>query len=268
VNQYVLTRSSFSAEVDLAENKRRLEMLRAITVPSMRAQDIEHPLRWIVLIDPSDPLLNERIDALHESRARIIVKSSEGMVVRGGPDRPWGPWKKHIDWRDSVLTTRLDDDDAIAPWFTREVRAVAETLSARAVLVFPEGWRVMGDQAEHVRYNVPMFSSLFAPRGDHATINDVGHLSAAKLARITLIEKGPAWVWVRHDMSRSHQNMRRSISLAGEDMRTLPSELTSAFPVDWEFVSKLPQKGPPEPDMKQPMDLDAVFDPRSAEVHS
>jgi len=96
MRHYVLTRSSFAPEVGLDEIRFRLELLRRICVPALRAQTSRH-WGWIVLVDPRDPMLKERTAILESANAPWLwIRSSEGMTVRGGPDAPRGPWARYI----------------------------------------------------------------------------------------------------------------------------------------------------------------------------
>lgn len=255
MRHYVLTRSSFAPEVGLDEIRFRLELLRRICVPSLQEQT-DRNWGWIVLINPKDPVLEERTAILKSANAPwLFVRSSEDMIVRGGPDAPRGPWAKPMRADQSRLTTRLDDDDALAPNALETVRRVAKEWEKkggrRHVFSFSDGWRVMGPMAERVTYDVPTFSSLYSPRGDKAIVNDVAHLSAKKLAPLTSATHDPMWMWIRHDVSRSHQNMRRDKTGKAGGMLPHTEEMRATFPtVDWDFVESIPQKGEAVSDMK------------------
>jgi len=270
MRHYLLTRSSFAPTVSIEENRRRIELLAHVTVPAIKAQESKD-FAWIVLINPRDPLLEERRAAIMSAGLKYtVIKSSEDMIARGGPDKPWGPWKKHIKWDQVTLTTRMDDDDALAPFAMRVVRERAEAWDPARPTVWslPAGYRVMGMFAERVLYTVPMFCTYQAPVHDHRTINTVGHLSAAMLAPLQPATKKPAWLWVRHDLTRSHQNMRRGLSMAGNDMELVTDAMRAEFPgVDWDLITSLPQKGAPLPDKTWSIDPPGtLFDPRSARI--
>jgi len=255
MRHYVLTRSSFAPQVGIDEIRFRLELLRRICVPSLQEQT-DRNWGWIVLVNLKDPMLKERTAILESAGVPWLwIKSSEGMTVRGGPDAPRGPWDRYMRKDQSRLTTRLDDDDALAPNALETVRRAAEKWERRRgtrhVFSFSDGWRVMGPLAERVTYDTPTFSSLYAPKGDVAIINDVAHLSAKKLAPLTSATHDPMWMWIRHDASRSHQNMRRDRTGKAGGMLPHTEEMRVAFPtVDWDFVESIPQKGEAVSDMK------------------
>lgn len=249
MRHYILTRSAFAPSVAPEENRRRLALLAGVTVPSLRAQT-NRDLTWIVLIDPTDPNLDERVAAIESAGLPTLIRPAGRMELRKGPDRPQSAaWGEAIAWRRGpVLTTRLDDDDAFVPEALAWVRAAAEGVGRmrQVVLTFPSGWRLAGQLVERVTYKVPMFSSLLTQR--RSTINDVCHLAAARLGRMAAVTNEPAWLWVRHDMTRSHPNMRRSPNTSGHRLGPVTDELRARFPIDWPLVESLPQRGPIAPD--------------------
>ena len=240
MRHYILTRSAFGETVDLAENRLRLELLRRVTAPSLAAQTNRN-VTWIVLTAPDDPLADERRAILESAGLPLMVGSAAGMILRGHPDKPYGPWAKYVEWGQVTLTTRLDDDDALAPWVLAAIRAAAEKVNARKRVVWnlPDGWRVAGPMAERAHWSIPMFSTLQAPAGDKTTIMAVNHLGARRLGRLRPVTQEPAWLWIRHAFTRSSylgswapKNWRR-------EAKPITPELRAAFPVDWEFVESL-----------------------------
>ena len=177
------------------------------------------------------------------------------MLRRGGADKPQTPvWAANIDWTNGpILTTRLDDDDAFVPDAMAWVRAAAESVkpNSRIVWTLPAGWRVAGTLVERVTYPVPMFCTLQVPAKQRAVINDVSHLSAARLGPMRVATNEPAWLWVRHDLTRSNTNMRPGFSIGGLGMEELTAELLGRFPIDWELVKSLPQRGKVIPDKER-----------------
>jgi hypothetical protein len=251
MRHYVLTRSAFGPEVRRAENRRRLALLQGVCARAMAAQT-NRDVSWIVLVDEHDPFLEERTAAILSSGLTCIIKPAGQMLRRGGADRPQSPvWGQSIEWTDGpILTTRLDDDDAFVPDALAWIRAAAEAVkpSSRIVWSLPAGWRVAGKLVERVTYPVPMFCTLQVPAVRRMVINDVPHLSAGRLAPIRVATNEPAWLWVRHDMTRSNTNMRPGFSIGGLGMEALTADLLGRFPIDWDLVQSLPQRGKVIPD--------------------
>ena len=240
MRHYILTRSAFGASVTIKENRHRLELLRRITVPSLAAQT-NRDLTWIVLVAPDDPLADERRAALEAAGIPLIVGSAAGMTVRGHRDKPYGPWKQYIRWGEVTLTTRMDDDDALAPWAMAAVRDSAGRANQkrRSVWSLMDGWRIAGPMAERVHWPIPMFCTLQAPARDQATIMDTNHLGARRLGTVRRIPSEPAWLWIRHSMTRS--SYLGSWALEGWRKTAVPVDdaLRAAFPVDWPLIESL-----------------------------
>ena len=120
-DHYVFTR--FNIRPDRAAEpaseewlRSRLDLFKRFTVRSMQAQTVQ-PDAWIVLCDTESPdwLLGE-LDALGCRVARVEPPFGAEKAARlaNGSDRPF------------LLTTRIDNDDAIAIRFIETVQAAAE----------------------------------------------------------------------------------------------------------------------------------------------
>jgi hypothetical protein len=237
MRHYVLTRSAFGRDVALAENRHRLELLRRVTVPSMRAQTNRDVL-WVVLLADDDPLCAERRDAFLEADLPILFGSARGMIVRGQKDRPTGPWARYLRFDQVTLTMRMDDDDAIAPFVLEMVRGRAEATDPmrRVVWTLSDGWRIAGAWAERAHWPIPMFSTLQVPPRVRRTIFDTNHLGAARLAPLSPIESEPAWLWVRHASTRSSHLGPWTHAEWREHAVPINDAIRAGFPIDWPFI--------------------------------
>jgi Putative rhamnosyl transferase len=243
VRVFVLTRSSYAPELPLEDNRHRLELLRGIAVPAMRAQT-NRDVTWLALINPSDPLLEQRRAAFESSGLPIILAPSGDMAVTGVADAPWGPWAEHIEHDEATLTFRLDDDDAIAPTALALLRAYADQWAARqsrrrVVLILPVGYRIVGHMAERAWLRRPMSQALYAPKGDPETICGVSHLKTHRLGIVREVTQAPMWLWPRHRWTRS--NYCGSLAGKGRPQRPRPIDdaLRAAFPIDWSLIEGL-----------------------------
>ncbi len=235
MKHYLLTRSAYAPTIDLERNRRRMAITRGVTARSMAAQT-STDWTWIVLVDLEDPLLSERMAAFLSSGARVEFRPA-GNIVRDDPhDKPWGPWAECLDWSDETLTTRIDDDDAFAPWVMATYREKAEEWAQMMrhrkpiVLALPYGWRCV-DGRVNARHDMnSQFASLYVPLGDRRTIMDINHTRVRVLARRIIADKRRGWLWVRHDATRS-PNSRASSSV--EVMHEPP---TGTFAIDWSVL--------------------------------
>lgn len=241
MRHYILTRSAYGPGTRLRDNQRRLELLRGVTAASLRAQ-ATRDLTWLVLIDPADPLLAERRAAIESAGLPTIIEPAGKMERAGIHDRPYGPWSEHITWDGMTLTTRLDDDDALAPHaLARVQRAAAAVPSESVVWTLPSGYRIVGRRAFHIRWPLAQFGTLQAPSGRRATIFDVSHQLAGDLAPLRPATNDPAWLWVRHRLTRSRLNVGRQTMLNGRTEARpvlVTPGLRALFPVDWKLIER------------------------------
>lgn len=244
MRHYLLTRSAYGPDVPLAVNRYRLELLRGITSASLASQTFQD-VTWIVLTDPADPLKEERERVLLASGLPFLTADAGSIERSDRRDRPWGPWHDHIDWSDATLTTRIDDDDAFAPWalsaFNDHAQRWAEHIryrKRRRIMTLPIGFRVSGGKANPRIDRVNQFTSLYAPRGDRTCIMDMNHTSQRRLATIIEISKAPGWLWLRHDGARSAQS--RASLRDKEQMKPISPAIKECFSVDWDLIESLP----------------------------
>lgn len=242
MRHYILTRSAYAPSVPLDVNRQRLELLRDVTAASLRAQTCRG-MTWLVMVDAADPLLAERKAAI-ASAGLPVVFAPPGRLERSSPhDRPYADWKRYIKWGDETLTTRLDDDDALAPWAMARVQAAASAERRRQPIVWtlPVGWRTVGSEAWRITWPWAQFGTLHMPRGRMRTIYEVNHVGVARLAPLMPVSNSPAWLWVRHASTRSSVNVGRQTMEEGRRETgpyPIDSRMRRAFPVDWDVIER------------------------------
>jgi len=226
MRHFVLTRSAYPA--DYRANKQRLALLQGVTVPSMLAQT-ERRWTWVVLMDQTDPLARERRDAFESVGVPVkvfYVTDPEASLYRAG-------WAEAIGMSEEpTLTTRLDDDDALAPDFLQRIRTAAEDANeqGRVVWMLPQGFAVYRGRQREMRHEANSWATLQTPPGDSAVVYDFGHKRIGGHAPIRLVDDKPAWLFVRHADTRS-----RNRAVSGP----ITAALRRLFPVDWELVGGL-----------------------------
>lgn len=244
MKHYILTRSAYAPTMPIEANRARLALLAGVTAPSLRAQE-RRDMIWLVLVDPHDPLLAERQAAIASSELPVVVAPCGRLERSVSHDRPYGPWAANINWNDVILTTRLDDDDALAPWAMARVREAAEAhgRGRRVVWTLPTGYRVVGDTVYRVHWPISQFGTLHSPRGNRSTIFDVNHTGVSRLGNLRPVSEDPAWLWVRHPLMRSA--ITTGPQTKPEEGRTeepgapVTPALRAAFPVDWDLLRSL-----------------------------
>ena len=173
---------------------------------------------WLVYLDASDPLLNDRLYAFASAGAPVVPVFLGERV------------EDAIDWSGPVLTTRIDDDDAFAVDAFARLRVAAGKCDARTGLVFPRGHRVNDRKIMLVRHGRNAWASLYAPAGDRTHVRAIQHLHLRDIAPIIYIDEQPSWLWVRHqDAETGFRRANRPITRA----------VRRRYAVDWEFVEGL-----------------------------
>jgi Putative rhamnosyl transferase len=238
----VLTRSAYAPDYPLAANRRRLELLRRVTVPSMAGQTDRH-WAWLVLVDPLDPLLDERLATFDLAGAPVVV-------LRAGQE-PWapaasipdgrmagdlsGPWQRavaaNMGTAQRILTTRLDDDDALSVDALARVRRAA--VAGRPGLqtwMLPSGYRYHHRRVQPMLHRANMFATLESARSPLHVVMEVKHNDLPLLAPVRSIDNAPAWLWVRHDDARSGSRSARL---------PIGNGIRRNFRIDWPFLEGL-----------------------------
>jgi Putative rhamnosyl transferase len=244
VRHYILTRSAYGPDVPIEVNRYRLDLLRGVTVPSLASQT-SHDATWLVLVDEADPLKEEREAAYRDCGFPLLMASAGDMERNDRRDRPWTTsWRDNIDWSDATLTTRIDDDDAFAPWAIKAFRDYADRWSTsrhgrqRRVFVMPLGYRVSGGKVDFRRDRANQFTSLYAPSGDRCCIMDMNHTSQRRLAQLVEISREPGWLWLRHGLARSA--LSRASNIDKDGMQPIGDDVRGRFNVDWNLIASLP----------------------------
>lgn len=256
VKQYVLTRAAYPEWCwSEEENRRRLDMMKAVTAPCLREQD-HRDWTWVLLVTREDPLLEERIGAAVKSFAHVrflfwntepykidfkgvpIPKQRARLASMGyGTGLPNSFMRDNgfsvVEWRKVVdlgsLTTRLDDDDGIAPWFLGRVREVAEKHpSRRKVIEFPNGYRTWNGEYLPVPRKRNAWVSLKAAESSTEIVYDFLHGEAKGAINAG---KEPSWLWTRHPDNLLPTYRLRGLPLDGRIRDTFPG-------VNWDLLER------------------------------
>lgn len=232
VRHVVLTRSAYGPGWDLDANRRRLAITVGITVRSLAAQT-NKDWTWIVAVTPKDPLLRERYAAFESVGVPVrFVDFESGNLTPGDVafDAYRAAWP--IGPRDeTVLMTRLDDDDAFTPDAFARLRKKAASTRGRAALMFPHGFRVLGSGYTPVTHLSNAMHSLLTPPGDMLDVYAYGHRHVAETVRVVHVDQRPAWLWVRHP---------DSISGWKHVEKPLTPQVRRLFPIDWSLLTDCP----------------------------
>ncbi len=241
----VLTRAAYGPAWDLAANRRRLHVTRAVTAPLMAAQT-DRDWTWIVLLDARDPLIAERRDVFAAAapsfvpvewtpppRPKAAAWDRHGdaatTIQRIAAEAYRAPWRAAIGADGPLMMTRLDDDDGLAPDAVARYRAAAARASARTILMLPAGVRVWRGRYAVVRHERNAMHCLVTPAGDDLCVYDYGHAKCQKVAPIVMVDQAWGWLWVRH---------RDTISGWKRADAPITAAVRAAFPADWKALGR------------------------------
>lgn len=234
MRHYILVRSAYGPGWSLEANQRRLALTEGITLRSLRSQT-SRGYHLVVLLHAEDPLLRSRVRAFEALGADLIWTDDTGTPAEVAYSAYGARWSDAIGERDDTIAmTRLDDDDAFAPWAVAAIQEAAVRVQRRTALVFQLGVRVWRGGYTLVRHDSNAMHTLVTPPGDETIVYDYGHRRLRKYAALKMLDKRPAWLWSRHD---------DTISGWRTSERPLSDYIRSLFDVDWRLFGE-PQRQP------------------------
>jgi hypothetical protein len=194
----------------------RLRLFESYCLPSVAGQTCR-AFRWVVFFDQDTPAaIKERVEGYrrrHEFLLPAYLSQDDGVAfdTRVWPFVP----PEAAAGRRYLLTTRLDNDDALANHFVQAVQsAVAE---GDEFINLPRGYRYVERTGKLYELRHP--SSPFASRledrrrGDPATVLHVDHMKLHTVGRVRQVEGPPGWVIVVHggNVSNSRDPSERRV---------------------------------------------------------
>lgn len=227
MRHYVLTRAAYGHGWSLEANRRRLELLRAVTAASLAGQS-EQDFMWVVWLDYADPLYDERRAVLEgaDVELELIHTDSRGhrALARAEVARLGylAPWRAGMTVRPR-LTTRLDDDDGLAGDAIERIQGAATAAgSGRRIWQLPRGHRILNGRCTELRWPRNAWVTL---QDADAIVYDFPHRKARQFAPVKNVDDRAGWLWVRHrdTLSGRHHHADQPIT-AG---------IRALYPVDW-----------------------------------
>ncbi|MEO8247207.1 MAG: glycosyltransferase [Chloroflexota bacterium] len=217
-------------------------MTRAVTLPLMAAQTTRD-WTWIVLLDDRDPLLAERQRAFASAAPNFLpliwrpeVESNNvGLRQRLAAADYRAPWRELVGPADdTVLTTRLDDDDGLVPDAVARYQRAARGITQRTILMLPIGIWLSAGHYSVVRHDRNAMHTLVTPPGDDGTVYDYGHTRVREIAPVVMVDGLPGWVWARH---RDTISGGRTPGPYGPRPRPVNETIRKMAPIDWAAFS-------------------------------
>lgn len=197
----------------------RFALFDRFCFPSVRAQTNPH-FHWLVFFDPQTPATFREKVAVY-ARWPNFVPCFDGLPtpkvvkerIEARVDRP----------AEYVITTRLDDDDALA---LRFVDGVQDRFARQpfTFLNFTRGYLwAKGKLYEALRPSSP-FLSLIESRTGMRTVWCRNHMQVAEVGPLVEVDTEPMWIQVVHGGNRCNRR--------ADCVRTPLRRLNGAFPLD------------------------------------
>lgn len=173
----------------------RCRLFETYCLPSVKAQSGTNFV-WLLLVDP-------QIDA--ESRSRLEAYSGQMSAIKVA-DYVSGSYESLVravtsDTAAAIITTRIDNDDAVSRDHISRVRAAAAAVpeGERKAFVFTSGYELSEGRLYWRPFPRSPFSSLIEPSTSPlSTIMAAGHEQIDELAPVVELGSPAAWLQVVH----------------------------------------------------------------------
>lgn len=196
--------------------RHRLGYFEQVCVPSVRSQTSQ-AFRWIVLLDAQSP------PWLHGAISRLADGLFEPVWIDGFFTPPRAAKlvteRSSADW---LITSRLDNDDAIARDYIEAVQACFTRQIG--FINFPSGLQLTdtGELFHRVDPSNP-FVSLIERRDDSQGVYHIRHDHALAFGKVRQVKSRPMWLQMIHDRNAGNQ---------ANGVRAYPALLDQFFAVE------------------------------------
>ncbi len=212
----------------------RFELFERYCLPSVAAQTVgAGGLRWIIYFDEATP--QEFQDRVAELQRVVPFEAYyTGLFPAEG-------WARSINERFGqatplLLTTRLDNDDALAADFAERLRAaVAAAGAAPGIYNFTQGYVAGGGALYGLKHlSNPFFSVLSPWDAAPVTAPSIHHMAIADHGPVHQLGGAGAWMQMIHDGNVSNKIRGRRLPQSALDGRfpaAIAAELAPAGPL-------------------------------------
>jgi hypothetical protein len=190
------------AGADPAWLANRFDLFERYCLPTVRSQTATD-FRWLIYFDASTS--EEHLD-----RARAALRGIEqaSIVLIDAFDREaWLPpiLEAISPGAERVITTRLDNDDALHPDFLRTIQRAAQSASRPMFLNLTRGYTLRDNRLYEVRDRSNAFLSLVESNADIETVWVKPHTEATSFAPVQQVDAPPSWLQVIHGANVSNR---------------------------------------------------------------
>jgi hypothetical protein len=184
----------------------RFNIFESFCLPSVLGQS-NKSFSWLILFDMKTPKkwidrIKGDIKCLPDAHILMTDRYCESVVTAG--------ILKLIDINDTrhILTTRLDNDDAIACDYLGNALAVAKTLNHRQthIIDHDNGCQVSRNGIFLIKFPLNPFLSVISPVDNLKTAFHTMHGRMDRIGKVTRVDsKGPHWMQVVHGKNISNR---------------------------------------------------------------
>lgn len=204
MNLVVATRSCYS-EGPTELRKRLFEKIAAFSL-SLQTRSL---FTWLVRVDPK-----EAISSVCRKKTTDLLNKRGIQVVY--TEKSFGEWVARVQnsGLKDIRMVRMDDDDALAYDFVARLSAMP--WQDGRWHVFPNGHRLWRKQGVASNHPTNQFISLDVPNGSGRHVYELNHL---QVKDAVVVDDRPAWLWVRHEESKSAGGRGRGRVVPLADLR-------------------------------------------------
>ena len=182
--------------------EQRIPIFKRVCLPSLEAQT-NKKFRVILLVKQGFKHFNR-------------LPSGDYEIIEAG--NPWGEDLKRIlldrvrtcaDW---IITTRMDNDDAIERGFIDRVQSVFCENQVTTAVNLQNGLILKDAALFYIRYLSNMFISVISKKDVMATCYDANHQDMfRKYPMVNITHGGPFWLINRHPQSLSYRHKEQGL---------------------------------------------------------
>lgn len=202
--------------------EQRFELFERWCVPTLASQ--EGPTRrWLIFVDGETP--SKWLERLKRSRANVNIEPVR-VVGRWSDDQCKTLVRAQMTGNSpSLITTRIDNDDAVHRSYLETIFEVAQA-GPRQFVNAPSGLRLQGERLYRQRDRHGPFLSLVEPTTTALpmTVFSAPHHRVTRVAPVMQLPGGPWWIQVIHSSNFAN-------GVEGMPVRDLGS-LRTGFDVD------------------------------------
>ena len=199
---------------------RRFDLFEKYCLPSVAAQTARD-FHWLVYFDAATPQpFLDRIEACRKIFP-FVPYFSTGVSAAFWPQSLSETLPARTPW---ILTTRFDNDDALAVDYVARLQAAVtrQEPPQRGSLNFPRGFVLEGGNIYALTHVANAFASWLEPWDDHTrTAISINHLKLTRVGPVTQLDGAAAWLQVVHGGNVSNKVRGR---------RVPPAQAADRFP--------------------------------------